>query len=236
MADQTSLQELWLGGKAGCLCAREQLKAWALREAWRQKNTGVQGMLTWIAERLVKNGGGQPTNVSVKQFLDKIDEDDDWFPGKQYGEKRGRKRVLTGAKALAIERCAKAHKAKGGEVTYAHVVGTCKDAVKNPATGKPMDKRAVYTVFQERCYDDEEDPSNTWTNTARLARTALPKEMKVKCPTSVLAPMPCPLARWFAATTAANAADAARPTPPCNMTFACAWMSIYKIRQYFAPV
>ena len=89
MADQTSLKELWLGGKAGCLSAREQLKAWALREAWRQKNTGVQGMLTWIAERLVKNGGGPPTNVSAKVFLDKklfldkIGEDDEWFPGKQ---------------------------------------------------------------------------------------------------------------------------------------------------------
>ena len=65
-------------------------------------------------------------------------------------------------------------------MTYAHVLGNCKDAVKNPATGKPVDRRAVYTVFQERCYDDEEDPSNTWTNTARLAPTALPTEMKVK--------------------------------------------------------
>ena len=180
MSAQTSLKELWLGGKDGCLSAGEQLTAWALREAWRQQNDGVYGMHTWIAERLTKNGGGQPTNNSVKEFLEKVDTDQEWFPGKQYGEQRGRKRVLTGAKALAIEGCAKAHKAKGGEVTYAHVVGTCKDAVKNPATGKPVDKRAVYTVFQERCYDDEEDPSNTWKNTARLARAALPKEMKVK--------------------------------------------------------
>ena len=65
-------------------------------------------------------------------------------------------------------------------MTYAHVVGNCRDAVKNPATGKPVDKRAVYMVFRERRYDEEEDLSNTWTNTARLARTALPKETKVK--------------------------------------------------------
>ena len=57
MADQASLQELWLGGKAGCFSAREQLKAWALREAWRQNNEGSHGMLTWIAEKLVKIGG-----------------------------------------------------------------------------------------------------------------------------------------------------------------------------------
>ncbi len=51
MSAQTSLKELWLGGKDGCLSAREQLKAWALREAWRQQNDGVYSMHTWIAER-----------------------------------------------------------------------------------------------------------------------------------------------------------------------------------------
>ena len=56
MADQASLQELWLGGKAGCLSVREQLKAWALCEAWRQNNEGSHGMLIWIAEELVKIG------------------------------------------------------------------------------------------------------------------------------------------------------------------------------------
>ena len=34
MAAQDNLQKLWLHGKAGGLCARGQLKAWALREAW----------------------------------------------------------------------------------------------------------------------------------------------------------------------------------------------------------
>ena len=100
MSTQTSLKEVLLGGKDGCLSAREQLKAWALREAWRQQNDGVYGMHTWIAERLTKNGGGQPTNNSVKEFLEKVDTDQEWFPGKQYGEQRGRKRVLTGAKCI----------------------------------------------------------------------------------------------------------------------------------------
>ena len=57
MADQASLQELWPGGKAGCPPTWEQLKAWALREAWRQNNEGSHGMLKWIAEKLVKIGG-----------------------------------------------------------------------------------------------------------------------------------------------------------------------------------
>ena len=83
MADQASLQELWLGGKAGCLSMWEQLKAWALREAWRQNNEGSHGVLTWIAEKLVKLGGGQPTVAAVKEFLYKGDKNDEWFPGKQ---------------------------------------------------------------------------------------------------------------------------------------------------------
>ena len=180
MSTQTSLKDLRLGGKDGSLSAREQLKAWALREAWRQQNDGVYGMHTWIAERLTKNGGWQPTKNSVKEFLEKVDTDQEWFPGKQYGEQRGRKRVLTGAKALAVERCAKAHKAKGGEVTYGHSCGNCPDAVINPATGKPVDKRAIYTVFRECCCDDEEHPENTWANKARLVRTALTTAMVTK--------------------------------------------------------
>ena len=66
MADQASQQEPWLGGKAGCLSAQEQLKAWALREAWRQNNEGSHGTFTWIAKNLVKIGGGQPTVAAVK--------------------------------------------------------------------------------------------------------------------------------------------------------------------------
>ena len=59
---------------AGAIASREsrlpfrggQLKAWALREAWRQNNEGSHGMLTWIAKKLVKIWGGQPTVAAVK--------------------------------------------------------------------------------------------------------------------------------------------------------------------------
>ena len=80
MAVQYTLQKLWLHGKAGGLCAREQLKAWALREAWMGGNAGTFGLNTWIAERLTKVGGGRPTSASVKGFLDKIDNDEDLVP------------------------------------------------------------------------------------------------------------------------------------------------------------
>ena len=73
-----------------------------------------------------------------------------------------------------------AKKARGGDPTYGHICGNCPDAIIDPDTGKPVDKRAVYTVFRERCYDDEEHPENTWTNRARLSRVALTEALKGK--------------------------------------------------------
>ena len=102
------------------------------------------GMNMWIAERLTKMGGGRPTSAAVKELLGKIDNNEDWYPGKQHGEKYGCKRVLRGAKAVAVARCAQGKKARGVGPTYAQVCGSCKDAVFKPATGKAVGKRAVY--------------------------------------------------------------------------------------------
>ena len=172
--------DLWLAGKRGGLPAWEQAKAWALREAWKETTKSKYGMHTWIADRLHKVGGGKPTNVAVKDLLAKMDKDDGWHPGKLYGEKRGRKRVLSGERARTVERSAKACKASGGDPTYGHICATCADDVINPKTGKPVDKRAVYTVFKERCYDDASNPNNTWRNRARLSRQALPEDVMAK--------------------------------------------------------
>ena len=49
----------------------------------------------------------------MKELLGKIDSKEDKYIGKQYGEKRGRKRVLRGAKALAVARCAQVKKEMG---------------------------------------------------------------------------------------------------------------------------
>ena len=44
MATQDTSQKLWLHGKAGGMAAREQLTAWALREAWLGGKTGTYGI------------------------------------------------------------------------------------------------------------------------------------------------------------------------------------------------
>ena len=111
----------------------------------------------------------------MKKLLDKIDDDKEWFPGKQYGEQRGRKRVLTGAKASAVCRSAKAIKTNGGEPTYALLCANAKVAVTNPETGEPVNKHAVYDCLRTHCYD--KDPEKKWTNRPRLARKALTPRM-----------------------------------------------------------
>ena len=67
-------------------------------------------------------------------MFEKIDEDDDWYPGK-VEEGRGRKPALTGLARSAIQRSAESIKRKGGEPTYARILSSCPEAVKNPSTG-----------------------------------------------------------------------------------------------------
>ena len=44
-----ALSDLWLVAPEGKLCAREQAKAWALREAWRAEGKGAYGLLSFVA-------------------------------------------------------------------------------------------------------------------------------------------------------------------------------------------
>ena len=112
-----------------------------------------------------------PSANAVARLLAKTDEYKEWFPGKHYGEKRGRKRVLVGVKATAVATSAKAQKTRGADPTYSSTLAACPDATLNPATGKPLSKKPVYTVFREKCYD--ETAEKTWRHPARFSRTAL---------------------------------------------------------------
>ena len=178
MSGQQELRELWLTGPPGQLCALEQAKAWVVREVWRSENKGSYGMNTFIAERVVKGDGSHPSGQAVSMFFDKFDNDDDWFPGKQHGQQRGRKRVLTGVKAAAVCRSAKALKRSGAEVTYPLVCANAPQAVRNPSTGEPVDKRSVYDCLRAHCYD--KTPDKTWANRPRLGRKALTSDMVLR--------------------------------------------------------
>ena len=124
----------------------EQSRAWALREVYREMDIPEKKLYTKLADKLTKVGGDKPTARAVLLLFDKIDGDDDWYPGK-VEEGRGRKPALTGLARSTIKRSAEAIKRNGGEPTYARILGSCPEAVKNPATNKAVGKKRVYEIF-----------------------------------------------------------------------------------------
>ena len=175
----SSLKDLWTTGRKGNLCPQEQSRAWALREVYREMGVPEKKLCTKVAQKLVKVGGGKkgkkgsdrPTPRAVLKLFSKMDNDDDWFPGK-VEEGGGRKQALSPLAKSVIARSAMTIKRKGGEPTYKRMVGTCPDAVKNPSTNRPVDKKRVYNVFETQCYDDGAD--KPWKHRKKLTKTALP--------------------------------------------------------------
>ena len=178
MADsqQGLLRSAWLVGKAGCLPGREQAKAWALREVWREADKADYGMHSSIAAKLTKTGGGAPSNEAVRKFFEKVDDDADWFPGKGNYENMGRPTVMTGQQRAAIARCAMIMKKAGLEPTYPRIIAACPNAGINSETNRPWSKKTVYTILQEDCYDD--DPFLPWVCKARFSKKAVTTLMK----------------------------------------------------------
>ena len=167
----TSLQDLWKAGKEGCLSPLEQCRAWALREVYREMQIPEKKLYTKAAQKLTKIGGGQPTSRALLLFFEKVDGDEEWYPGK-VEEGRGRKPALDGTAKNAIKRSAEAMKSNGGEPTYPRICGSCPQAVLNPDTDQPVDKKRVYDIFRNDCYDAEAD--RPWKHMRRLTKTALP--------------------------------------------------------------
>ena len=96
LTGQQRLQAAWLVATPGTLCAWEQAKASAYREASKELHNG-KVKLAWVASKLTKQGGGSPQKGSLSEFFSKVDADPQWFPGKHGGAKRGRPPVLTAA-------------------------------------------------------------------------------------------------------------------------------------------
>jgi len=76
----SSLQKLWLSAPEGKLCAREQAKAWALREVRLAEGGTEYGLYPFVASRVQKNmngkpTGGSPTVPSIADFFAKVDSD-----------------------------------------------------------------------------------------------------------------------------------------------------------------
>jgi len=107
---QDMLRSAWLDAKDGSLSGREQAKAWALRKVWKDSGKADHGMKTFIAGKPKKKGGGSPSSGAVKQLFEKVDADDDWFPGKGNYEEVGAPSIMSGQQRGALARCAMAMK------------------------------------------------------------------------------------------------------------------------------
>ena len=60
MTSQYQLKKPWFSALEGGLCPREQAKAWALREAWREENESTYGLYAFVASKVCKNANGKP--------------------------------------------------------------------------------------------------------------------------------------------------------------------------------
>ncbi len=76
---QDLLRQAWLEGREGNLTALSEARAWALREVWREDDKPDYGMLTTIAKKVTKVGGGHPSHTAISKLFDRIDDDQTGF-------------------------------------------------------------------------------------------------------------------------------------------------------------
>ena len=134
---QELLKELWWGGKPGTMSAQTEARAWALREAWQDEHGDkTYGMLPWIASKVwkikeEKKKKEHPSPSALSQLFEKIDNDEEWFPGKCDREKYGPAPVINGSNQAIIARSAMIMKEKG-EPSYPQLVAANPKATLNP--------------------------------------------------------------------------------------------------------
>ena len=171
-----SLRDAWLCAPVGRLSAWQQARALALLEVSREFHVG-RTQLEWVAGQVEKVGGGSPGKAAFSKFFALVDADPDWFPGKQCGEKPGRKPLLTRGKRRCIALSAMTSKKKRGEEPcVAAVVHACPRATLNPITQHAFCEKTIRKVFLEDCYDAS--PDSPWRFQCPLQKVFLPDSVK----------------------------------------------------------
>ncbi len=123
--DRATLHSLWHHARKGTVSPWTEAKAWALREVWRESHQTDYGLLTYVAGKLKKKGGGKPTKEAVRRLFEKMDDDAEWYPGKYYGEPPGRPSAISETNKGVIARSLMALKESHVELTYALAVAQC---------------------------------------------------------------------------------------------------------------
>ena len=173
---QESLRDLWESGQSDRLSPWMCAMALAYREASKEISKKGKPNIAWVATKVTRVDGENPTPTSLHDFFKKVDADPDWFPGKHAGTKRGPKPLFTPAKRRAVAQCAMRIKERGDEPTPEEVVQRCPVSTLNTETGKTFDLKLIRKVFSTECYDL--DPENPWRHQTRNKRTFLPGNLK----------------------------------------------------------
>ena len=198
---QELLREAWLGEREGNMSAQQEARAWALRETWKEEHGDkTYGMLPHIANKVykvAKKKKEHPTSSALSQLFQKIDNDKGWFPGKSEQVKHGPAPAINGTNQGIIARTAMTMKDNGKEVTYPKLVAHTPKASKNPTTNRPVTKKVIYNVLRKHCYDDANNPEDTWTHDHRYSETALTdSQMKARHKWALEAPADLRKPQW----------------------------------------
>ena len=125
--DVASSRDLWLSGQANRFSPWQQARALAFREASKELHSG-EVSVPWVANRVEKVGGGNPSRQFLHEFFATVDADPDWLPGKHSGAKRGPEPSLTKGKRRCLAALAMAAKREGQEPCVHALVEACSKA------------------------------------------------------------------------------------------------------------
>ncbi len=85
---QESLRDLWESGQSDRLSPWMYATTLAYREAGMEISKKGKPNIAWVATKVTRVDGENPTPTSLHDFFKKVDADPDWFPGRHAGTKR----------------------------------------------------------------------------------------------------------------------------------------------------
>ena len=171
-----ALHTVWTTAAKGRMPPMEQAKLWALRAVLR-KQCEEDDQFQWMAEQVHVVGGGHPTRQSVRDFFERVDEDEAaWYPGRAT-KKTGRPVEMTPLKRKSLARSMMAAKKRGVLPNYDTAIALCRRATFNDVTQAPFSRQRINALLTSDCYD--EDPDRPWEFRYGAKRRALSPDDRV---------------------------------------------------------
>ena len=133
-----------------------------------------QGKVPYIASKLTKVGGGNPSDRAVRSVL-ALGKTKGWYPGKPPDNVGGRPAVYSDHVKQEVARVAMQEKKNLVAPTPQRCRALLPKKTINKKTGRPMSDSTVQRVFKALCYDEDED--DPWQFLGSTAQEYLPAPM-----------------------------------------------------------